>query len=1144
MERVRAPRARFASRSSWWVALVVAAAGFCLGLPGGAGAGKGQPPGLFTPAATTAAAASVNSDFTDSIVLSGLTNPTAVRFAPDGKVFVAEKNGKIKMYSSLSATTPTVWADLGKNVDDYWDRGLLGLAIDPNWPASPNLYALYTYDAAIGGAAPRWSDACPSPPGPTTDGCVVSGRLSRLSAGADYRAQVLGDNPVGYWRLGEASGSTAADETGTNPGTYVNSPTLGVAGALKGSSNTAASFNGSTQYVDVPSSASLNVSSGVTVEAWVKPNAMPGLGLSGTIAMKASDPPYAYWLQVTDTDRAKFGVGVGGVNHPLSAGGVVSAGSWYHLVGTYDGSVQRLYVNGSLVASQAQTGNVDTVGGDFRIGTTRATEFFNGTIDDVAVYNKALTPAQVEAHYEAGAQAITEKVLVEDWCQQYPSHSIGDLHFGPDGALYASAGEGASFTFTDYGQGGGSAGSPTPKNPCGDPPAGVGGSETSPTAEGGSLRSQDLRTTSDPTTLDGALLRLDPSTGAGMAGNPLAGSSDANARRIIAYGFRNPFRFTIRPDTNELWIADVGASTYEEINRDAAPTTMADYGWPCYEGAPKSVDFSSVNLNLCNNLYSAPAGTVTAPYYAYAHANHVVSTETCPTGGASISGITFYKGTAFPSKYNGALFFGDHTRQCIWVMLPGTNGLPDPQNIQVVTTSSPVTDIQEGPDGFLYWVDYDGGTIHQIKPTGASSGPTAVATATSPTSGPTPLTVSFDGSGSTGTAPLSYSWDLNGDGVYGDSTAVAPSYTYTTGGTYNVRLKVTDGTGQSAISQPVVVTPNNTPPTASIDLPSATTKWAVGDVINFSGSATDTEDGTVAASGFTWTLILHHCWQYDPTNCHTHIVQSWTGITSGSFVAPDHEYPAWLELQLKVTDSGGLSDTKSIRLDPLTANVNFASSPSGLSLVVGSSASTTPFTRTLIMNATTSISATTPQTLNGQSYKFASWSDGGAQSHNITISGPGTYTATYTQVAPTTKFPAATVITTGSSAGGSAANLAANDGQYFSVASAPNRIAAWYGRFTGVPQSLSGLSVTYSGGNTAACSQTVSIYRWSDGVWVQLDSRTVGAETLLSNLAPPGSPAQYVSGTGELRVQIWCRTPAGTKSYVSQGDLMSITYTG
>ena len=87
-----------------------------------------------------------------------------------------------------------------------------------------------------------------------------------------------------------------------------------------------------------------------------------------------------------------------------------------------------------------------------------------------------------------------EQVLINDWCQQFPSHSQGDLRFGPDGMLYGTSGDGSSFTTVDYGQFGGGTGSPTQKNPCGDPPAGVGGTMTPPTAEGGALRSQDLRT--------------------------------------------------------------------------------------------------------------------------------------------------------------------------------------------------------------------------------------------------------------------------------------------------------------------------------------------------------------------------------------------------------------------------------------------------------------------------------------------------------------------------------------------------------------------------------------------------------------------------------------------------------------------------
>ena len=91
----------------------------------------------------------------------------------------------------------------------------------------------------------------------------------------------------------------------------------------------------------------------------------------------------------------------------------------------------------------------------------------------------------------AGRPSAPEQVLIEDWCQQFPSHSIGTVAFGPDGALYVGGGDGASFTVIDYGQLGGTlSGTPTPVNPCGDPP---GGAMSPPDAAGGALRAQDAR---------------------------------------------------------------------------------------------------------------------------------------------------------------------------------------------------------------------------------------------------------------------------------------------------------------------------------------------------------------------------------------------------------------------------------------------------------------------------------------------------------------------------------------------------------------------------------------------------------------------------------------------------------------------------
>ena len=769
---------------------------------------------LGMPRPTPVRAATLPSGFQETVVFSGLTNPVNIRFSPDGRVFVAEKSGIIKVFDNLTDTTPTIFADLRTNVHNFWDRGLLGMALDPNFPSSPYVYVLYTYDAVIGGTAPRWgtvggtSDGCPTPPGATTDGCVVSGRLSRLQA------------------------------------------------------------------------------------------------------------------------------------------------------------------NGNVMTG-------------------------------------------------------SEQVLIEDWCQQFPSHSIGDLVFGADGALYVSGGDGASFNYVDYGQTG---------NPCGDPP---GGTLTPPTAEGGALRSQSLRRPAgEPVNLNGSILRVDPATGLGLPDNPLAGNPNTNAQRIIAYGLRNPFRITARPGTNEIWVGEVGWSTWEEINRIPNPTdsTVENFGWPCYEGNARQSGYDSANLNICENLYSAGSGAITTPYYTYNHGAKVVSNDNCPTGSSSVSGLIFQfgSGTAYPVEYQDALFFADYSRDCIWVMFDGTNGQPNPSNIKpfVEAAANPV-DLEMGPDGNLYYADFDGGTIRRIVYFNQNQPPIAVATA-NPTSGSAPLTVNFNGTGSSDPDAgdtITYAWDLDGDGAYDDSTAAQPTYVYSSSGTFTARLQVTDNHGASNLSSPITITVGNTPPTAIINSPTAGTTWKVGDVINFSGSATDPQQGTLPASAFTWSLIMHHC----PSNCHTHLIQTFSGVTSGSFTTPDHEYPSYLELQLTVTDSGGLSNTTSVQLDPRTVVLNFQSNPSGLQIAVNSTQGATPFSVTVIEGSSNTITAVSPQVLGGTTYAFQAWSDGGAQTHSITAPASATYTATFTP--STSSFPVSPVLDSFNRANGAIGSNWSSNTSAFSILS-------------------------------------------------------------------------------------------------------------
>jgi glucose/arabinose dehydrogenase/PKD repeat protein len=719
-----------------------------------------------------AGAVTLPAGFQETTAFSGLDQPMAMEFASDGRVFVAEKSGIVKVFDNLADTTPTQFADLRTQVHDYWDRGLEGMVLDPQFPARPYVYVYYVRDAALGGTAPRWGDTCPDPPGGTGDGCVVSGRVSRLTA----------------------------------------------------------------------------------------------------------------------------------------------------------------------------SGNVMTG---------------------------------------------SEQVLVDDYCMQYPSHAGGGMDFGADGYLYVTGGDGAAWHFNDYGQDG------NPVNPCGDPPGGPGTALTPPTAEGGRLRAQDMRTTADPAGLNGSLIRVDPDTGLGVSGNPFFSSSDAKARRIVAYGFRNPFRIAIRPGTNETWVGDVGNAAWEEIDRFVNPNGPAgNFGWPCYEGGLNSSgvpasnkfgSFDSLNLNICENLY-AQSGAVTAPYWAYNHNSAIVSGENCPNSGNAIAGLAFYPtaGGTFPAAYAGALFFADNSRNCIWALRAGANGLPDPaQRVAFAQAASYPVDLEVGPDGSLYYVDIGTGAIRRIRSTtAANQAPNAVAQAT-PTYGALPLHVDFDATASTDPNAgdtLTYAWDLDGNGTT-DSTAAKPSHDYATAGNYSAKLTVRDQGGLTD-TDTVVIRAGNTPPSATIDAPDPATRWKVRDPIAFSGHATDTQQGALGAASLSWSLVMRHC--TTPTSCHSHQIQDYPGVAGGSFNAPDHEYPSHLELTLTATDAGGLTDTKTVQLDPRTVQLTLASEPAGASLGFNSEVGAAPLTHEVIARSRNSIGATTPQTIAGQGYAFESWSDGGAAGHDIT----------------------------------------------------------------------------------------------------------------------------------------------------------------
>jgi glucose/arabinose dehydrogenase len=587
-------------------------------------------------------------------------------------------------------------------------------------------------------------------------------------------------------------------------------------------------------------------------------------------------------------------------------------------------------------------------------------------------------------------------------------HNGGALHFGKDGKLYVAVGDNAV-----------------------------------------TANAQNLDT------YHGKLLRINKD-GSAPADNPFPTGSEQR-KRVWAYGLRNPFTFAVDLETGKIFINDVGASSWEEINDATLPGR--NFGWPATEGTFNAAAFPSF----------------TNPVYAYAHGTGD-GVGCAIVGGAFISPSNPY----YPPEYRGKYVFQESCNS--WFNILDLSGPVAVRSPFVTETTRNSVGLMTDIDGYMYFVSrherglfkivYDGG----IEPSITDHPADARVVVGQPAS----FAVS-----AVGTPPLTYQWQKNGQNIPGATSAtfMISECIVDDSGEYRAIVTNTDGQATSNIATLSVIV--NSLPTAEILTPTGEVPYIAGETINFSGQGSDPEDGQLPPESMTWRIYFHH-------DTHHHDEPPRSGISSGSFTIPqlgETSANVWYRIYLEVTDSEGFTSEDFVDIFPLKSTLTFNTNPAGLQILLEGQPFNTPGSVLSVEGLIRTIDAPSIQNLGNESYAFESWTHGGAKNQNITTpSADVTYTANFTQVesnfyrAININGPALTIDGNNWEASSTAPGYSVTNGIAFSNQNVPLVPATDAARATMIRSSVWSSNVTVSLGSMPAGSYTVFLYVWEDNV--------------------------------------------------------------
>jgi len=784
---------------------------------------------------------------------------------------------------------------------------------------------------------------------------TASETVSIDGAGAgSYSARVMATaGLIDYWRLGETSGTTLADSKGTAPATLTGGPGLGVGGAVAGDPDTAVSFNGAGDAAQ----AALNLSNTnrLTLEFWMK---WDGYANDDDLAFELTpnfnSNPGGFLVDPNAPEEGgKFGVGIGsGESRNTAYFTRPSAGQWHHYALVMDSGAPAAeqvvpYVDGQpvpYVKTRSGTGAGNFANSSLYFMSRAAGALFGaGDLDEVALYNRALPASTIAQHFGGNSQApiasfnaspnpaqAGQSVSFDGSASTDPDGSIAKYEWDLDGNGTYETDTGTtpttSATFSSPGtyeirlratDGDGNSGQATRALTVEQSGAGAYSSRVLATA--GLTNYWRMSDASGTTLADskggaGATVVGEPELGIPGA---LSGGSDSavsfngtSGAAQAALDLSATSRLTL-----EFWMRWDGYANDDDLAFELTPNFNSNPGGFLVDpNAPEEEGKFGVGIGSGESRNTA---YFTRPSAGQWHHYALVMDSGAPAAeqvvpyvdGQAIAYVKTRSGTGAGNFANSNLYFMSRAASALF-------GAGDLDEVALYNRALPASTIE----------DHYFGTI------GGGEPPLASFTA-SPNPVQTAEVVNLDGSASSDPdgSIAKYEWDLDGNGSYETETGTEPVVTksYASAGSYDVRLRVTDSSGNRSTTLRTINVSNRLPSSVFTATPGSVNK---NQPVAFDGSASSDPDGTIAK--YEWDLDGNGSFETETGT---------TPTTSRSYTIPGS-----FETKLRVTDDkGGTStSTSTVTMTLLPPSASFTVSPSpadtGTTVSFDGSASTDP----------------------------------------------------------------------------------------------------------------------------------------------------------------------------------------------------------